>query len=492
MSKRPKLTEQKTSKDCVEPEVSLGLPGGPRLEPFNEYMIRKNLPALKENSIVNRPTVKDIAREQSKIFQIPEHFVHCIYDYFYLQETFAKVLSTVLHTKTSPMKENLKHLDVLTNQYKYEFPFGVDIYSCHSSYSMSSELSVFGGKRWKTQIRNVLPDVTKVTSSDGVMFYVWSVSCPSIREDSDIGYVFVSFDKKDKKEVEKFLTQIERLENEITKKHKIISVAGAINSKVQKNWSFDDLVLTEEVKNSVVEDLAAWVRLEYEFKRKNIPYRRGYLFEGPPGNGKTALIRAIISTYDFSLFGFNFSNDDLNEVDLFSMFEDAAKKAPSLIIFEDIDRFFSEDQHVPKAHITKSGFLNCLDGVSVYDGIVIIATANNPEMIDPAIRNRPGRFDVPVLFDNPGFEQRFEYLKKMLGPASEHSVGGAVMAEIAKECEGFSMAFLKLVYEKAAMLSIQRLSKIFICEEDLKSALDQTRRYYKQTQSRDSRSTGFI
>ena len=87
----------------------------------------------------------------------------------------------------------------------------------------------------------------------------------------------------------------------------------------------------------------------------------------------------------------------MNNESLSGFFEDGARNAPSLLIFEDLDRAFvgTNDQR-PK--ITLQHFLNCLDGVGTQDGLIVVATANDPSSLGAAILKRPGRFDRVVPF----------------------------------------------------------------------------------------------
>jgi len=104
-----------------------------------------------------------------------------------------------------------------------------------------------------------------------------------------------------------------------------------------------------------------------------------YLFHGPPGNGKSSVIRAMLSTAGISGFTLNafrvFTDDDM----MAAMFAEAAQSTLSIIVLEDIDRWFpanKEDEN--GCRISLQQLLNHLDGVGNQDGIIVVATANNP------------------------------------------------------------------------------------------------------------------
>jgi len=335
--------------------------------------------------------------------------------------------------------------------------------------------------------RNI--EITMPSENDSAKSFLWCVFLPARRNEGDVGYFVLSYPEYDRDNAEKFLTLVNRLFSEVKAGEKVIQIYGGSDIRLRGEHHWDDLVLTEEIKHSVKNDLEFWIASEKQFQKKHIPYRRGYLFEGPPGNGKTAVARTILSTYNFAAFGFNFSNHNLADNDLQVAFENAANAAPSVFLLEDIDRLFTD--RMPYSHVTKEGLFNCLDGVATYSGVIVIATANHPEVLDVAIRHRPGRFDVPVRFSNPEYEQRLAFLQKLLGDPSEHSVADVVVASVADLCKGMSMAFMKLVYETAAAKMFKDGGNLIITSDALVRGFEQTQKYYKQMETIVDRKAGF-
>lgn len=460
-------------KQCEEPdpfgdlckESLVKLPPGPNPDVCLKMQFYK--------FITDRPTTEEnILKHRSEV-GIPESYLTCRSNYVNLTTCFPYWVEYFLTGKTQ-LTSKLESFEKLKKEYK---------------------LDVLRKKLYMTQLTESAlefsPEVIKVILPSGKFLFRCCFSLPSIRDDDDCFYEYIAFPEDSKEEVEKFLKLMEKMREEILRSKKEVYVTGGHNIQLTGRHSFDNLILTDKIQRDVLDDLECWMKMEKEYKSKGIPYRRGYLFEGPPGNGKTALLRAIMYNHNFNMFSFDFSNPDISDGVLVSAFSQAARSAPSLIIMEDIDRLFVPDSG-PRARITKSGFLNCLDGVAIYSGLVLIATANHPESLDPAIRHRPGRFDMPVYFPNPEKEQRTAFLKKLLGEDRDHAVGMDVVEEVSEGCAGMSMAFLKLVYEKAAMLSIRERQKIFICEGDLKEALLSVTEYYTKTKDRADRTTGFI
>ncbi len=121
-----------------------------------------------------------------------------------------------------------------------------------------------------------------------------------------------------------------------------------------------------------------------------IPYKRSYLFFGPPGTGKSSFVQAIASVIKYSICFVNCS-DKINDFNFNNLLNTAPQK--SMILIEDVDSIFSERKNVDRNNqLTFSGFLNAIDGVRSQEGRLIFMTTNFKERLDPALL-RPGRVD---------------------------------------------------------------------------------------------------
>jgi hypothetical protein len=217
--------------------------------------------------------------------------------------------------------------------------------------------------------------------------------------------------------------------------------------------SWDSLVLDSQIIRLVKDDFAFFLEREAWFRKCHLPFRRGYLLYGPPGNGKTSAVRVMASHPSIRPFSLDFSNEELRNDALTELFEAASHWAPSLIIFEDLERLYgNEDEGQNRTRITLQHLLNCLDGLGSKDGIIVVATANHPERLDPAILRRPGRLDRVVPFQPPSVELRREYLSRLTDGLLD---GDAVLAA-AKYSDGFSFAQLREAYIFAGQCAFQR------------------------------------
>lgn len=132
-----------------------------------------------------------------------------------------------------------------------------------------------------------------------------------------------------------------------------------------------------------------------------IPYKSVQLIHGPPGTGKTSLIKSIASHLDCDLYILPISKDmlDTNLIDAFSYISDNEEKE-RIIVIEDIDTLFDSERKEGDNHngITLQAFLNCLDGFTCVEGTMLFLTANKPEVLDFAMI-RSCRIDNKIQLD---------------------------------------------------------------------------------------------
>jgi ATP-dependent 26S proteasome regulatory subunit len=206
------------------------------------------------------------------------------------------------------------------------------------------------------------------------------------------------------------------------------------------------------------------------------------LLHGPPGNGKSTAVRAMMTSRGLTAYTTRFFDPKIDDSDLDHLFELAVKNRPSMILLEDLDRAFPKTGET-KSQISMQQLLNNLDGVGTGEGIVVVATANEPTILDPAILRRPGRFDRVVHFPNPCAELRQQYLQQLNpGLPARH------LKLSVEQSDGLSFAQLREVHVIAGQRAFERKGEI--AEGDLLLAI-RALRQSNLTASRNGTAAGF-
>jgi hypothetical protein len=245
-------------------------------------------------------------------------------------------------------------------------------------------------------------------------------------------------------------TVLNRLLSLINRQSKKVNVWGGDHLSFAPNYDWDSVVLDPCIVQLVRNDFELFFRRERWFREHGLPFRRGYLFYGPPGNGKTSVIKVMASHPAITPQTFDFGSECMNNESLSGFFEAAARNAPSLLIFEDLDRaFMNNDDRDQRPRITLQHFLNCLDGIGTQDGLIVVATANDPSLLDAAILKRPGRFDRVIGFHPPNQELCAHYLYRL----SRGTLGPEELRSAVLEADGLSFAQLRESYILAGQLA---------------------------------------
>ncbi len=212
----------------------------------------------------------------------------------------------------------------------------------------------------------------------------------------------------------------------------------------QSHWS--DLVLPEGVMRTLEMHTSGFFASQSEFEALSVPWKRGILFTGPPGNGKSHLIRAILNRLSVPRLIVRSFGDDADDVQ--EVFDKVRELSPCVLVLEDLDSLIKKE--------LLSVVLNSLDGTEPLNGVLVLATTNHPEKLDPAIRNRPSRFDRVIEFAAPSLELREELLMKLMsrGP-EEMRLTSAERYALAQSTEGFSYAYLKELAISSALVWAQ-------------------------------------
>lgn len=278
-------------------------------------------------------------------------------------------------------------------------------------------------------------------------------------------------------EVMRLLEEIDRRDNKPR-----LHVVGSSNRPIV-SCKWDDLVLDYKVRSMLVEDFESFFERQAWFRENKLPFRRGYLLHGPPGCGKTSAIRAMMTSRGLTAYTTRLLDSQVDDSDLDRLFELAVKNRPSMVLLEDLDRAFPKTGET-KSRISLQQLLNNLDGVGTGEGIVVVATANEPTILDPAILRRPGRFDRVVHFPNPSAVLRQQYLQQLNPGLPARHLKLAV-----EQSDGLSFAQLREVHVIAGQRAFERKGEIG--EGDVLLAVHALRQS-NLTASRNGTTAGFL
>jgi transitional endoplasmic reticulum ATPase len=215
----------------------------------------------------------------------------------------------------------------------------------------------------------------------------------------------------------------------------------------------------EEVKESLKEAVEWPLKNSESFKRLGIRPPRGILMYGPPGCGKTFIVKALANEAGanfISIKGPEVLSKWVGESEkmIRDTFKRAKQVAPAIIFFDEIDSLTPKRGLDTGSRVTEqvvSQMLTEMSGIEDMEGVVVIAATNRPDIVDPALM-RPGRFDRLIYVPAPDEKTRLEILKV-------HTKGmplkGVDLDKVAEKTDGYSGADLEAVAREAGLVALR-------------------------------------
>lgn len=172
--------------------------------------------------------------------------------------------------------------------------------------------------------------------------------------------------------------------------------------EMERESAYGKLSLTA-AHTKLMHDVKFWLEHQNWYQNRNLSWKRGYLLYGPPGNGKTSLIRALCEDLDIPIVIMDLTGMTNNQFR--AAWEWVRSVRPRAVVLEDFDTVFQGRHNCSKLGMLDFGtVLNAVDGIQQEHGMLLFVTTNKPEMIDEALgkplpdgsTTRPGRLDVAV------------------------------------------------------------------------------------------------
>jgi transitional endoplasmic reticulum ATPase len=219
--------------------------------------------------------------------------------------------------------------------------------------------------------------------------------------------------------------------------------------------SWEDVIVTPAVRQRLNRDVHGFFGNRELYRKSKVAWRRGIIFHGVPGVGKTLFIKTLIKSlaersppvptlYVKSLDACAGPKWSVQQI-----FLKARRAAPCLLVLEDLDSLVESS--------TRSYFLNEVDGLSSNDGILMIGSTNNLDQLDPSVTKRPSRFDRKYHFSLPSEDERLAYCRywrQKFIDSDEVDFPEEICHAVAKLTEKFTFAYLKELFVSSLLLLV--------------------------------------
>jgi len=225
--------------------------------------------------------------------------------------------------------------------------------------------------------------------------------------------------------------------------------------------TLDDVGDMAVAKQALTETLLWPLQHPDTFARLGVEPPRGVLLYGPPGCGKTFVVRALASTGQLSVHAVKGSElmdkwVGASEKAVRELFRRARDSAPSLVFLDEVDALAPRRGHSFDAGVTDrvvAALLVELDGIDPLRDVVVLGATNRPDLIDPALL-RPGRLERRVFVEPPDTAARAAILRTA-GRSIPLSADVDVDA-LAAELDGYSAADCVALLREAALAAMRR------------------------------------
>lgn len=257
--------------------------------------------------------------------------------------------------------------------------------------------------------------------------------------------------------------------------------------RLEESRSWNDVLIPGAVRERLEAECVRLLAHAPLYRANGIPLRRGIILHGRPGTGKSLIGRTLARhcgvTFVLVTPGMLRDAGCVHRV-----FSWGRRFAPSILFFEDFD-MVAGDRHENGGSGILGEFLSCLDGVDGSEGIIAVATTNDLAAIEPALKDRPNRFDCVLEIPPLAEEHRRNFVESWLERHPDSVVDAGAVARRAREFTGAQMqelcrqAVISAVESRIARGETE-VRRVPLREEDFASA-------FERIPARQARPIGF-
>ncbi len=235
-----------------------------------------------------------------------------------------------------------------------------------------------------------------------------------------------------------------------------------------KHVTREEVILPQKTLDLLDRNVIEFARQRPELKKRGMNLKKGLLFFGPPGTGKTHTVRylsgALPDTTTFVITS--------EQIGLLSRYMTLARLLqPSLVVIEDADLIARQRNRMDTCEeVLLNKLLNEMDGLRADAKIIFLLTTNRPETLEEALTARPGRIDQAIEFPLPDESGRRQLALLYTG---NQKIEADAIELIVDKTEHTSAAFIKELMRRATQYAIVRGSDQEVETSDVELAIEE-------------------
>lgn len=231
----------------------------------------------------------------------------------------------------------------------------------------------------------------------------------------------------------------------------------------------EQIILPEKIIEELDRTVVRFCANRQRLRVLGLPTKRGVMFYGSPGTGKTHTIRYLATQLE-NHTTFLVTAEQIGLLPEY--FALARLMQPVIFVIEDADLLAkSRDlMHGPQEEALLNHLLNEMDGLKEDADILFILSTNKPEVLEEALVARPGRIDQLIEFPKPDSECRSRLIELYGG---QLVISDEIKLFLQNRTDGVSAAFIKELMRRLAQYSIERNEDGSVDQQDVEQALEE-------------------